>query len=288
MAKILDGRELANRLKEELKIEVARLREKTGKVPTVKNVVIGEDHATCAYANSQVKAAKELGIGYELIQLPARISQNELIGNIKQLNGDPLVNGIMIHQPVPQHINYRDVTNYIDVKKDLEGINVANIGRMMIGESSMIPCTPAAVMAHIKSTGVDLRGKEAVVVGHSKIVGKPLALLLLREMATVTVCHVGTSEAGKLEEHIGRADILIVAVGVAELINGEWIKEGAMVLDVGINDKDGKMVGDVHFVSAEKKASYITPVPGGVGPVTVVMLMKNAVEAFKMQNKEIS
>jgi len=167
--------------------------------------------------------------------------------------------------------------------KDLEGINVSNIGKMILGETKIIPCTPASVMEHIKSTGVNLRGKEAVIIGHSVIVGKPLSLLLLEQYATVTVCHVATSEVGRLEEHVRRADVLIVAVGKPSVVRGNWIKEGAIVIDVGINRVDDKIIGDVEFEGAKTKASFITPVPGGVGPVTVVMLMRNGIEAFKAQ-----
>ena len=170
--------------------------------------------------------------------------------------------------------------------KDLEGINVINIGKVLLGSSRMIPCTPAAVMEHLYSTGVKLRGKEVVIVGASEIVGKPLALLLLREFATVTICHIATSEAKKLEEHVAGADILVVAVGKAGVIKGNWIKNDAIVIDVGINQVDNKIIGDVEFESAQKKAAFITPVPGGVGPVTVTMLMRNAIEAYKMQTQQ--
>ena len=179
--KILDGKALANVIKEGLKKDIEHLKRSTGKVPRLVNVMIGENHSSCAYANSQKKAAESVGIQYELITLPLKVSQNELIDEIKRLNQDKKVNGIMIHKPVPAHIDYRAIANYVDPSKDLEGINVANIGKMILGETMIIPCTPAAVMEHIKSTGVSLRGKEAVIVGHSEIVGKPLSLLLLEE-----------------------------------------------------------------------------------------------------------
>ncbi len=283
-AKLLDGKLLARSITESLKKEVSHLKVKTGHVPVMVNIMIGENHAACAYAKSQQKVAKDIGIDYRLDVLKENIMQDDLIQHVRLLNGDKNVNGIMVHKPIPEEIDYYIVANYIDAAKDLEGVNIVNIGKMLLGETSLIPCTPAAVMAHIKSTKVDLRGKEVVVIGHSEIVGKPLSLLLLEEMATVTVCHIATSEAGRLVEHVNRADVLIVAVGKAELIQGAWIKEGAIVIDVGINFKGTKMVGDVQFDVACKKASFITPVPGGVGPVTVVMLMKNAIEAFKMQS----
>ena len=285
-AQLLDGKFLAAKIKETLKGEVAKLKGSTGSVPHLINVMLGDEASSCAYANSQKKAAEQIGITYDLVNLPKNISQQELIAHIIKLNKDPNVHGIMIHKPVPSQIDYRDVANYVDVIKDLEGINAANVGKMLLGETSMIPCTPAAVMEHIQSTQINLRGKEVVIVGHSDIVGKPLSLLLLRQLATVTVCHIATSEAGRLTSHVGRADILVVAVGRPALIKGEWIKEGAIVIDVGINQVGDKIVGDVDFDPASERASYITPVPGGVGPVTVMMLMKNGIEAYKLQARK--
>jgi methylenetetrahydrofolate dehydrogenase (NADP+)/methenyltetrahydrofolate cyclohydrolase len=284
MSKILDGKILAQEIKESLKKEVLSLQKETDKVPRMVNILIGDDHGTCAYANSQKKVANAIGIDYDLIELPESISQEDLVAKLKVLNEDEGVNGIMIHRPVPQQIDYKEAANCVSTSKDLEGINVENIGKMIIGDTKIIPCTPASVMAHLKSTGVDLRGKEAVIIGHSVTVGKPLSILLLGEMATVTVCHIATSEAGQLSDHIKRADILVVAVGSAGLVKGESLKDGAIVVDVGINRVDGKIVGDVDFETAKDKTSFITPVPGGVGPVTVVMLMKNSIEAFKKQN----
>ncbi|MBI5415314.1 MAG: bifunctional 5,10-methylenetetrahydrofolate dehydrogenase/5,10-methenyltetrahydrofolate cyclohydrolase, partial [Candidatus Omnitrophica bacterium] len=238
-----------------------------------------------AYARSQQKVAEYIGISYELETLPANITQKDLVAFVKKLDAEGSVHGVMLHKPVPAHIDYRAVGNQISPVKDMEGVNVVNIGKMILGDTRIIPCTPAAVMEHIRSTGVNLRGKEAVVVGHSEIVGKPLSMLLLAENATVTVCHVATSEAGKLTEHIGRADVLVVAVGKPALVKGDWIKHGAVVIDVGINKLDSGIVGDVEFEPAKKRASFITPVPGGVGPVTVVMLMRNGIETFKAQHE---
>ena len=284
-AKILDGKLLANTIKEQLKKEVDRFKRSVDQIPHLVNIMIGSQHSSLAYANSQKKAAEYIGIHYELAALPLQSSQTALIDYIKRLNDDPKVNGIMIHKPVPPQIDYRMAANHVAPLKDLEGINVANIGKMILRETNIIPCTPAAVMAHIQSTSVPLRGKEAVIVGHSEIVGKPLSLLLLDQFLTVTICHIATSEAGKLVEHVRRADVLVVAVGKANLIKGDWIKKGAVVVDVGINQVGDHIEGDVEFESARKRAAFITPVPGGVGPVTVVMLMKNGVEAFKAQIK---
>ncbi|MDP8213142.1 MAG: bifunctional 5,10-methylenetetrahydrofolate dehydrogenase/5,10-methenyltetrahydrofolate cyclohydrolase [Candidatus Zapsychrus exili] len=282
-AQILDGRKLSQDLKVALKKEIEVLLKETSKTPSMVNIMIGENHSACAYANSQKRQAEDIGIKYELAIFPEDVTQDEIVKKIEELNKDKNVNGIMIHKPVPSQIDYNAAAKHLDTAKDLEGINANNIGRMILGETKIIPCTPASAMEHIKSTGIDLRGKEAVIVGHSEIVGKPLSLLLLDQYATVTICHIATSEAGKLEEHVSRADVLVVAVGRKSVIKGDWIKEGAIVIDVGINQDGDKIVGDVEFDTAKEKAAYITPVPGGVGPVTVVSLMKNCIVAFKIQ-----
>ncbi|MFH1360445.1 MAG: bifunctional 5,10-methylenetetrahydrofolate dehydrogenase/5,10-methenyltetrahydrofolate cyclohydrolase [Candidatus Omnitrophota bacterium] len=285
-AKLIDGNWLANQLKEKLKKDVDDLKAATGRVPTLVNLMIGDDGGSCAYAQAQKKAAEFIGVDYQWIHLPYNISQEDFMDYVNKLNHDPKINGILIHRPVPEAIDYRLALSAIDIHKDIEGINAVNIGRMLLGETTIIPCTPAAVMALIKSTGLTVRGKDVVIVGHSDIVGKPLALLLLRELATVTICHIATSEAGRLKEHVAQADILIVAVGQADLIKGDWIKEGACVIDVGINKAGSKIVGDVEFEEAKKRASYIAPVPGGVGPMTVMLLMKNGIEVFKLQTRK--
>lgn len=282
-AQILDGRILAAKIKEELKQEIAELSQTYGKVPRFVNLVLGADPSACAYANSQKRVAEQIGIEYTLVQMSQDSTQQDFLVRIQELNNDASVHGIMIHKPLPETIDYAVLANFVDPRKDLEGINIANIGKMILSQTKIFPCTPEACMEHIRSTGIDLCGKDVVVVGHSEIVGKPLALLLLNELATVTLCHIGTSKAGKLAEHVSRADVVVVAVGVAGVVKGEWIKPGAIVVDVGINSVDGKIVGDVEFETAKERAAYITPVPGGVGPVTVVMLMKNGVETFKKQ-----
>ena len=255
------------------------------KAPVLTCVFAGEDCGAECYCKSQKKTADNLGIDYRLERLSADISEQDLIEFIKKLNNDVSVNGIIVQMPLPKQIDYKAISSFIAPEKDTEGMHPENLGKVLMGKSKIAPCTASAAMALIESTDVNLRGKEVVVVGHSEIVGKPLSLLLLEKFATTTVCHIGTSEAGKLIEHVGKAEILVVAVGVPGLIKGEWIKEGAVVIDVGINRVEGKIVGDVEFEQAEKRASQITPVPGGVGPLTVTMLMRNLVEATKLQSK---
>ncbi len=279
MAKLLEGKPLAQIIKEQIKQEVLKL----GTKPVLASIMVGDNAAAEAYVNSQKKAAEALGIEYRFQKLAANTHEDALIEHIKKLNSDKAVNGTIIQMPLPAGIDYKKISSFILPEKDVEGMHPANIGKIVFGKAKILPCTPAAVMELLASTGVDLYGKEVVVVGHSEIVGKPLTLLLLEKFATVTVCHIGTSKAGKLEEHIKKAEILIVAVGKAGLIKGDWIKEGAIVIDVGINRLADKIVGDVEFEAAEKKASQITPVPGGVGPLTVTMLMRNLVEAAKLQ-----
>jgi methylenetetrahydrofolate dehydrogenase (NADP+)/methenyltetrahydrofolate cyclohydrolase len=279
LARLLEGKPISERIKEDIKKEIQSLK----KSPVLASVLIGDNAAAQAYANSQKKTADGLGIEYRLHTLPNDTSEGSLIEFIQGLNADAAVTGIIIQMPLPAGIDYKKISQYIAPQKDVEGMHPANIGKILFGKARILPCTAAAVMELLKETGIDLYGKEVVIVGHSEIVGKPLSLLLLDKFATVEVCHIGTSKAGKLEEHVKKAEILIVAVGKAGLIKGDWIKEGAIVIDVGINRVGDKIVGDVEFEGAEKRAAMITPVPGGVGPLTVTMLMRNLVEAAKLQ-----
>lgn len=279
MAKLLEGKLIAEGIKEQIKKDVALLKSK----PVLASVLVGDNAGALSYVKSQTKTAEALGVEYKLHQLPVDTSEGSLVEFIKKLNADNSVNGIIIQMPLPGQIDYKKISQNISPDKDIEGMHPANIGKIVFGKAKLVPCTAAAAMELINASGVDLYGREVVIVGHSEIVGKPLALLLLEKFATVTVCHIGTSKAGKLEEHVKRAEVLIVAVGKAGLIKGEWVKEGAVVIDVGINRVGDKIVGDVEFESAEKRASYITPVPGGVGPLTVTMLMRNLIEAAKIQ-----
>ena len=281
MAKLLEGKPIAQKLNEELRLQIQQLNKKL----CLASIQVGENQASEVYIKSQRKAAENLGIEYQLHKLSQDTSEDELIKFIQKLSQDNSVNGMIVQMPLPPAIDYKKISQFILPQKDVEGMHPANIGKIPFGRASILPCTAAAVMELLKATGVDLYGKDAVVIGHSEIVGKPVALLLLDKFATVSVCHIGTSKAGKLQEYVSRAEVLVVAVGKAGLIKGEWIKEGAIVVDVGINRAGDKIVGDVEFEGAQKRASWITPVPGGVGPLTVTMLLRNLVEAEKLQEK---
>ncbi len=280
-AVLLDGKAFAVKALAELKADVDRLKGVTGVTPRFVNIVIGHDASAASYGRSQKRAAEAVGVDYEFTFLPPQVTQEELLDQIKFLNDDASVHGVMLHKPVPAGIVFDQAVNAIRPDKDLEGMGVVNMGRLFMGQTKVIPCTPAAAMALLVSSGVDLAGKHAVVVGRSEIVGKPVIMLLLEKNATVTVCHSGTSRAGRLEDHVRAAEILVVAMGKPGFIKGEWVRAGAVVIDVGINAVDGKITGDVAFEAAVSRASFITPVPGGVGPVTAVMLMKNGIEMFK-------
>jgi len=279
LAKLLEGNPVAEKIKREITLAVQGLRQ----APVLASILVGDNPGAAAYVKSQEKTAQELGIVYELHKLAGNIPEDELINFIIKLNDDAAVNGIVVQMPLPQQINYKKISEFISSNKDIEGMHPANMGKLFFGQARIAACTATAVMELLNSTGIDLYGKEAVIVGHSEIVGKPLAMLLLEKFATVTICHIGTSKAGKLKEHVEKAELLIVAVGQAGLIKGEWIKKGAIVVDVGINRVNDAIVGDVEFDAAEKRASYITPVPGGVGPLTVAILMRNLVEATRLQ-----
>jgi len=283
-AEIIDGKRIAGEIKEKLKEEIEGLK-KRGITPSLSAVQVGDDPGTRVYVRAQQKSCEKIGIEYKLHQFKENISQKELTEFIIRLNEDKAVSGIILQMPLPFQLDARLLQKMIDPEKDAEGVSPANMGMVVYGKPLLGPCTAMAVMELINSTGIKLYGKEAVMVGHSDIVGKPTALLLLDKFVTISVCHIATGERGSLPEYVAKGEILIVAVGKANLIKGEWIKEGAIVIDVGINRVEGKIVGDVEFEVAKEKASYITPVPGGVGAVTTAMLLKNTVEAAKLQNK---
>jgi len=283
MAQIISGKEVALRVRESIKKEVSELFEKTGKRPGLAVIIVGEDPASQVYVRNKAKGCEEVGFHSEVYRLAENTQMEELLSLINKLNNDENIHGILCQLPLPKHLDETAVILAIDPNKDVDAFHPVNTGKIMIGNYSFLPCTPAGVMELIASTGVDVAGKECVVVGRSNIVGKPQAMLLLQKNGTVTICH---SKTKNLKETTKRADILVVAVGRANFITGDMTKEGAIVIDVGINrNEEGKLVGDVHFDSAEKVASYITPVPGGVGPMTITMLLKNTLTAAKQQIK---
>lgn len=283
MAKLLEGKPVAEKIKERIRQEISLLR----RAPVLASIQVGDNPSSSVYVKSQQKTAEALGITYKLHILAQNTTEEQLVSKIRELNEDFGVSGIIVQMPLPQTIDYKRISRHISSDKDVEGMHPANIGKLVFGKAQLIPCTAAAVMELLGATGIELYGKEVVIVGHSEIVGKPLSLLLLDKFATVTVCHIGTSKAGRLEEHVSRAEVLIVAVGKAGLIKGSWVREQAVVIDVGINRVADKIVGDVEFEAASLRASWITPVPGGVGPLTVTMLMRNLVEASKLQEQNI-
>ncbi|MCX7746800.1 MAG: bifunctional methylenetetrahydrofolate dehydrogenase/methenyltetrahydrofolate cyclohydrolase FolD [Clostridia bacterium] len=280
-AKILSGKDLSAKVKEQLKQEVGSMRE-NGIIPGLAVIIVGDDPASRIYVNNKKKACREIGIESYEYALSEETSEAELLELVEKLNQDNKVSGILVQLPLPRHINEEKVILAICPEKDVDAFHPVNVGKIMIGKPDFLPCTPAGVMELIEESGVDVAGKECVVVGRSNIVGKPQSMLLLAKHGTVTICH---SKTKNLDEVCRRADILVVAVGKPELVKGSSIKPGAVVLDVGMNRLENKkVVGDVEFSSAKEVASYITPVPGGVGPMTIAMLMKNTVKAAKLQN----
>jgi len=291
MARILDGRLIAEKIKQELcESETAIL----AAHPQLR-ILYFNTPASSTYWLAQKRAAAELGIAVgtgqfnnaaqsSLIQ-QWDVSQRQLEDIIKIWNEDPHVHGVFIHQPLPPQIDAQRISALIDPRKDVEGIHPQNSARRFFAKSRIGSCTALAVMRLIEETGAHLEGKEAVVVGHSEIVGRPVSMLLLDKLATTTICHVGTDRAGQLKEHVQRADVLVVAVGRPQFIKGDWIKPASIVIDVGINVVNRKVIGDIEFETAKARAAFISPVPGGVGPVTVMMVMKNTVEAYKLQRK---
>lgn len=279
MAKILDGKAVSQRVKNALKDETEKFVEKYGIRPGLAVVIVGDDPASRVYVNSKKRACAEIGYYSEEHALPESTTEGELLSLVEKLNGDEKIHGILVQLPLPKHIDEEKIINAINPKKDVDAFHPVNVGKIMIGNFDFLPCTPAGVMELINEAGIDLTGKNCVVVGRSNIVGKPQAMLLLHKNATVTICH---SKTKNIKEITKNADVLVAAVGRAQMFDGDYIKDGAVVIDVGMNRLENKkLVGDVDFESAAKKASYITPVPGGVGPMTIAMLMKNTLTAAK-------
>lgn len=280
MAIRIEGKLLAAQVKDRVAAGVAELKEK-GIEPCLAVIMVGENPASQVYVKGKVKDCAECGIKSLEIHLPAETTQNELLQKLAELAGDAGVHGLLVQLPLPAHIDEKTVIEAIPPQKDVDGFTAVNVGRMMIGEECFLPCTPAGCMEMIRSTGVSISGKNAVVIGRSNIVGKPAAMLLLRENATVTICH---SRTENLKQVCANADILVAAVGRAGFVTGDMVKPGAVVIDVGINrNAQGKLCGDVDYDAAAEKAGYITPVPGGVGLMTRAMLMQNTLQAAQKQ-----
>ena len=278
MSELIDGKALSLSLKEEMKGRMAELEEKYGRVPCLAVIIVGDNPASRSYVRGKIKAAEFVGMGSRLIELPEDIAEAELLGVIEGLNADEAVDGVLVQLPLPKHIDEDKIIDAIALEKDVDGFHPGNVAKLWLGRPCTVPCTPKGVMAMIDSTGVEISGKKAVVVGRSNIVGKPVAKLLLDRNATVVMAHSRTAD---LKSVTLQADILVVAVGKAGLITGDMVKPGAVVIDVGMNrNAEGKLCGDVDFESAAPVASWITPVPGGVGPMTIAMLMKNTVTCF--------
>jgi methylenetetrahydrofolate dehydrogenase (NADP+)/methenyltetrahydrofolate cyclohydrolase len=284
-AMLIKGSEISKQIKEELKQTIARLKEKHGIVPGLATVLVGEDEASKVYVGAKEKACAALGIYSERINLPVDVKEDDLLALIEKLNHNKKINGILVQLPLPGHIHAKKVLDAIDPAKDVDGFHPVNVGKMVLGEPTFLPCTPHGILELLKRSGTETSGADVVVVGRSNIVGKPVANLLLQKgktgNATVTICHTGTKD---IASHTRRADILIVAVGKPKAITADMVKEGVVVIDVGVNRLETGLVGDVDFEGVKEKAKAITPVPGGVGPMTITMLMTNTVEAAKIHS----
>ncbi len=279
MAKIIDGKQIAADVRLDIAKRTAEFKEAHGFVPGLAVVIVGEDPASQVYVRNKKKACVDVGFHSEVHEMPEATTMDELLQKIEELKNDPAIHGILVQLPLPKHLDEKAVIAAIPPEKDVDAFHLINTGKIMLGEYSFLPCTPAGVMKLLEYENIDVTGKECVVVGRSNIVGKPMGMLLLHANGTVTICHSRTKD---LAEVTRRADILVVAIGKADFITGDMIKEGAVVIDVGMNRRaDGKLTGDVDYASAFEKASAITPVPGGVGPMTITMLLENTLTAAK-------
>ena len=279
MAKIIDGKEIAKNTREQIAAEVSSFIERTGVTPGLAVIIVGDDPASQVYVRNKKKACVEAGMNSWVIEMPKETTQDGLMAEIERLKADSNVHGILVQLPLPEGLDEGAVIAAIPPEKDVDAFHPVNVGKIMLGDYDFLPCTPAGVMRMLEFEGIDPAGKECVVVGRSNIVGKPQALLLLQKNGTVTICHSRTKDLASVTR---RADILVVAVGKADFITGDMVKEGAVVIDVGMNRRaDGKLTGDVDFASVEPKAGAITPVPGGVGPMTITMLLRNTLTAAK-------
>ncbi|MBE6654093.1 MAG: bifunctional methylenetetrahydrofolate dehydrogenase/methenyltetrahydrofolate cyclohydrolase FolD [Ruminococcaceae bacterium] len=280
MAQIIDGKKISAQIREEIAAEVAQMKAE-GTVPGLAVIIVGENPASKVYVRNKGKGCAEVGMYSEIIEMAEETTQAELLAKIDELNARRDIHGILVQLPLPKQIDERAVIAAISPSKDVDAFCVENIGEMMLGTADFLPCTPAGIMQLLARSGIEVAGKECVVIGRSNIVGKPISQLLLAENGTVTICH---SKTKNLAEVTRRADILVVAIGRADFVTGDMVKDGAVVIDVGMNRRaDGKLTGDVDYASVEPKASFITPVPGGVGPMTITMLLKNTLTAAKKQ-----
>ncbi|MFC5467880.1 bifunctional methylenetetrahydrofolate dehydrogenase/methenyltetrahydrofolate cyclohydrolase FolD [Cohnella suwonensis] len=281
-AQIIFGKQISDSIREELRMEADRLKAE-GVTPGLVVIIVGEDPASQVYVRNKAKACEDLGYYSEVVRLPADTTQEALLALIGEYNGNGAVHGILVQLPLPKHIEEKAIIDAIAVEKDVDGFHPESVGNLMIGDDALLPCTPSGVIELLKRTGNSPAGKHAVVIGRSNIVGKPVAMLLLRENATVTICH---SRTPNIEEMARQADILVVGVGVPKLVKKEWVKPGAVVIDVGVNRlPDGKLCGDVDYDDVVETAGWITPVPGGVGPMTITMLMANTLTSAKRSKK---
>ena len=276
MATIIDGNALSKKKRHETALAANMFTEKYGRPPGLAVVLVGEDPASAIYVRNKKKACETAGLRSFDFHLDAATNRDELLALVKKLNADPDVDGILVQFPVPPHLDSQEIQLAIDPEKDVDGLHPYNLGRLLSGTPTLVPCTPSGIMCMLREYGVSLKGKDAVVIGRSNLVGKPIAVLLMMEHATITVCHSRTLD---LDKKVKAADIVVAAIGKAEMIRGEWIKEGAVVIDVGMNRTEAGLKGDVQFEEASGRASLITPVPGGVGPMTVTMLLDNTLRA---------
>ena len=282
MAKLIDGKLISGEVLDSVRGRVEYLKSR-GVEPCLAVIIVGDDPASRVYVNNKKKSCEKVGIKSLEFALHADTKQEELIALIDRLNADSSVSGILCQLPLPKHLNEKEVLNLIKPEKDVDAFHPENVGHIMIGDYSFLPCTPAGIMEMLKYENISLDGKHCVIIGRSNIVGKPMAMLMLKENATVTVCH---SHTKNLKEIVSQADVIVAAVGRARFVTADMVKDGAIIIDVGINrNEDGKLCGDVDFEACKEKASYITPVPGGVGPMTIATLMQNTITAAKIQNK---
>lgn len=275
---IISGKEVAKDMRKELGEKVKQFIEKTNIVPHLAVVLVGEDPASISYVTGKQKGCEQTNMKSTLIRLPEDTKEKELLEVVEKLNQDQTVHGILVQLPIPKHMDESKIINAINIEKDVDGFTPINVGNMVLKEKCFLPCTPAGIIRLIKESNIDITGKHAVIIGRSNIVGKPVAHLLLGENATVTICHSRTKNLSELTKN---ADILVAAIGKAKFVTADMIKPGAVVIDVGVNRVDGKLYGDVDFEKGKEVASYITPVPGGVGPMTITMLLENTFEACK-------